>query len=127
MKFFLKIYYCLFLFVLYGLSYRLINYIPTLEPDYIFFAKPLSVFEVPLIAHSALFLIAFFLTLFCIFKPYRILRIAQSFFVLIVFSVLYSYGKVNHLYHPWILSSLFICFFNEIKPLNSRKNFFSFV
>ena len=124
MKLFLQIYYSLFLYILLRVSYKLVNYIPALEPDYIFFARPLNFFEVPPILHSALFLMAFFLTLFCMFKPYRILRIAQSFFVLIVFSVFYSYGKVDHPYHPWILSSLFVCFFNEIKPLNSSQNFF---
>ena len=127
MKFFLQVYYCCFFSVLFNLTYGFINKIPSEKINYIFFAKILNFLPFPPspIINSILFLVTTFLTLLCVFRPEKkFLKIGQSFFILITFSVFYSYGKISHSNHSWILSSILVCFFNETKNLKSTQNLF---
>ncbi|MCZ0932729.1 MAG: hypothetical protein OXJ52_06230 [Oligoflexia bacterium] len=124
MKLFLQIYYSLLFCVLYKQAYRFINFIQPLEPDYIFFAKPLSFFKLPVEIHSVIFLLALFFCLLSVFSHGRTLRVLTSLFVLVLFSIMYSYGKISHSEHAFILSSALVCFFSESKSLNSSWNFF---
>ena len=124
MKLFLQIYYALLFFILYSYSYKFINFLSSLEPDHIFFAKPLSFLNLYVEVHTVIFLLTLFLSLFAIFKPLRFLRVLTCISVLVLFSIMYSYGKIDHNNHLAILSSLLMCFFNEREDLNSKKNFF---
>ena len=124
MKLFLQTYYILLFFVLYRQTNNFINNIPSIEPEYIFFAKFLSFLSLPIEAHSVIFVFALFFCLFSIFKSWRILRVFTSLFVLVLFSIKFSYGKVHHPWDVWILSSILVCLFNSNKPLNSNQNFF---
>ena len=124
MKFLLQFYYCLLFLVLYRKAGVFINWPQLLEPNYIFFAKPLSVFKLPAEIHSVIFLLALFCCLLSVFKPWRALRAVTSLFVLVVFSILYSYGKIDHNSHAFILSSVLVCFFDENEDLSSQPNFF---
>ena len=125
MKLFLQIYYALLFFILYRYCYNSINFLPTLEPEYIFFAKPLSFLALPVEVNTVVFLLlALFFCLFSVFKPWRLLRVLSSVCVLVFFSIIYSYGKIDHWNHVAILSSVLVCFFNENKGLNCQNNFF---
>ena len=124
MKLFLQIYYSFLFIVIYQRGYWFINSVSDLGPDYIFFAKPLGFFNLPVEIRSVIFLLTLFFLCFAIFKPQRILRILTSLLVLILFSILYSYGKINPSSHAFILSSVLVCFFNENRGLNSKQNFF---
>ena len=124
MKLFLQIYYSLLFFVLYSRSYLFINWISPLEPEYIFFAKLLSFFKLPVEIQSVICLLALFFCLLALFKSWRFLRVLTSFLVLVFFSIMYSYGKIGHSDHAFILSSVLVCFFHEKKSLNSKWNFF---
>ncbi|MDE0092724.1 MAG: hypothetical protein OXN83_05525 [Oligoflexia bacterium] len=122
MRLFLQTYYILFFYILYNRVYQFVNFILPLEPDYVFFAKLLSVFKQEI--HSVIFLLALFCCLLSIFKPWRSLRVLNSLFILILISIVSSYGKIDYPYHAFVLSSVLVCFFNENKDLNSRPNFF---
>ena len=124
MMLFLQTYYLLLFYILYMMSYRFINFIPSLEPEYIFFAKPLAFLNLSVEIHSVFFLIALFFCLLCVFRQDRVLRVLTLFFVLILFSIYYSYGKIGHNNHAWILSSILLCFFDSKQSLNSKYNFF---
>ena len=124
MKLFLQIYYSLLFFILYRLAIQFINFVPALEPEYLFFAKPLEFFKPAIEIEPIIFLLSVFFCLFSVFKPYRVLRIITSFFVLVIFSILFSYENIHRNWHSWILSSILVCFFNEKQSLNSSTNFF---
>ena len=125
MSLFLQIYYSLLFCILYRLAYQFVNFIPSLEPQYISFAKPLNFLKLPIEIHSMIFLLALFCCLLSVFKPRRILQILTSFFVLVLFSISYSYGSIFPSSHTWVLSSVLVCFFNEKKSLNTNQNFFA--
>ena len=124
MRLFLQTYYVLLFYILYRQAYQFINFIPSLEPEYVFFAKLLSFFNLPVEIHSVIFLLTLFFCLLCIIKPWRSLRVFTSLFVLILVSIVDSYGKIMWDYHTLVLSSVISCFFNENKDLNSKQNFF---
>ena len=124
MKLFLQIYYSLLFVVLYKDADRFINFTSSLEPEYIFFAKPLNFFNLPVEIHSVIFLLTLFFCLFCIFKPWRTLQVLASLFILVLVSIADSYGKIIWGYHTLVYSSILICFFDANKSLNSKQNFF---
>ena len=106
------------------MSWKFINFISPLEPQYIFFAKALAFFNLPVEIHSVLYLITLFFCLLCVFSQDRILRVLTACFVLILFSINFSYGQIHHSHHPWILSSVLCCFFDSKQSLNLKQNFF---
>ena len=124
MKLFLQIYYSFLFIVLYNKLNKLINFDSDIAPDYIFFAKPLKFF-LKVEIHDLIFLCSLFFVLCSILKPYRLLRILTAVFILIFFSIIYSYGKIYHSSHAFILSSVLVCFFDENKNLNFKRNFFT--
>ena len=124
MKLFLQVYYSFLFYALYRNAYKVINFLSPIEPEYVFFAKPLAFLKLPLEIQLVIGLMALFFCLLSIFKFWRVLRMLTSLFVLVLFSILSSYGKINHDYHAFILSSVLVCFFNEGKSLNSSWNFF---
>ncbi|MDE0092723.1 MAG: hypothetical protein OXN83_05520 [Oligoflexia bacterium] len=128
MKLLLQIYYSFLFVIIYEIYDRtswFVNLDFALELNYIFFAKPLGFFNLPAEIHSVIFLMVLFCCLLSIFKPWRALRVLTAFFTLVFFSVLYSYEKMDYLYHAFILSSVLVCFFNENEDLNSRPNLFT--
>ena len=66
-KLFLQTYYILLFCVLYRLAYNFINAVSPVEPEYIFFAKPLGFLNLPIEIHSVIFLFGlFFLSSICL-------------------------------------------------------------
>ena len=119
---FLSTYYMLLFYFVFRKVYAFFNNIPTQIPEYVMFARPLSLFHPPPWIHSIIFLFCLSVCLFCILNPKKYLRIITSFLVLMVFSIFYSYGKINHSHHIWIISSVLMCFLSLEKPLQSQTN-----
>ena len=122
MNLFLKIYYSLLFYVLYIEAYEFINFVPPYKPQYVFFAKPLIFFPVEI--HSFIFLLALFLCLFLTLKTYKGLQILTALLVLILVSIINSYGKIMYNWHVLVLSVVLVLFFNKNQDLNSKQNFF---
>ena len=59
-----------------------------------------------------------------IFYPHKYLKIISSVFVLFLFSITFSYGKIHHSSHIWMISSILMVFFFLDKPLKSKINYF---
>ena len=121
---FFKIYYTLFLYILFGHSYDFFNTYPSRIPAYVMFASPLNFFDFPIWIHSIIFLSSLLLCFLCILSPSKYLRILTSVFILLFFSIKYSYGKIDHSYHIWMISSVLMCFVFPSQPITSKINQF---
>ena len=124
MNLFLKIYYSLLFYVLYIEAYGFINFVPPLKPQYIFFAEPLMFFDFPIEIHSFILLLSLFLCLFLTLKTWKGLQVLTALCVLILVSIINSYGKIMYNWHVPVLSVVLVCFFNKNQDLNSKQNFF---
>ena len=119
-KIFLSIYYSTLTFIVIQRSAYLLGRTP--PTDLVMFArplKPLLVFDflIPLICLLA---IASLLTAIFIYS--RIHRAIACLLTLVFFSVDFSYGKVSHLHHIWIISSVVFILLNSDKLLSDRSN-----
>ena len=119
---FLQIYYCLLLYVLITQCHFFFNNPPSELPEYVMFAYPLKFLNLPIGIHFIFFCFALFFCLSCIFYPSKYLKITTSILFLIVFSIKFSYGKINHHFHSWMLSSILMCFLSCDKKLTSQTN-----
>lgn len=121
---FIKTYYSLLLFIVFKTVSSIFNKTHGLETEYVMLARPLNLFDTSLWVHYMVFFLTFFFCLICIFKPHRYLRVCTSILVLMLFSIIYSYGKIGHSYHIWMISSILMCSLYSDRPLLSRFNCF---
>ena len=124
-KIFLQIYYCLLFCILFRYSYYFLYEIPPQTPNYALFAYPLNFLGLPVWTHSLFFLCSLFSCLSCILIPNKSLKIITSILVLLIFSIKYSYGKIGHENHIWMISSVLMCVFSLDKSLNFKTNLFT--
>ena len=123
-KVFLQTYYSLLFYIVFKYTPSFLYRIPSQIPDYDLFAYPLNFLSPPVWIHSLLFLCCLLSCLLCIFIPNKYLKIITSALVLLIFSIKYSYGKIGHENHIWMISSVLMCFFSLDKTLNSKTNLF---
>lgn len=119
---FRSIFYILLVFVLYYNSGSLPR-LSGFEPQFIWLASILYFFIPFSPWHSLLFfLLTVVFSIICIFNKNRFFRILLCFFFILLFSIKYSFGKVNHSCHIWFFASFFFIFIDESKKLHSPKN-----
>lgn len=120
-KVFLSIYYSILTFVLYY-SGRVYFHAAPEQADFVLFARPFAPLLQSSLSFPALYIITISLSLACIIRPYIGLRFFVSLFFLILLSIKFSYGKINHSEHIWMISSVLVCFISYQKPLSSFRN-----
>jgi len=69
-----------------------------------------------------LFSLAF--CLLAIALPQKFFKFLAVFSFLMVFSMIYSYGKISHDNHVWLISAFLMLFFSSQSLLNSKSNLF---
>lgn len=62
------------------------------------------------------------LSLAVLFFKHRFLRLLVFILSFVFFSIIYSFGKINHTYHIWLISSFFMSFIDLRKDLHHSKN-----
>lgn len=103
------------------LPYGLFNR-PFAEPDLLWH---LSVFpgpENPALVGLALYLVSLGTAMASMLFTQRWLRALTGFCFLTLLTFKFSFGKIDHIYHPWIISSFAFIFFNVDEQLNSKTN-----
>ena len=100
--------------------------VPPQIPDYALFAYPLNFLALPVWTHSFFFPMLFdFLLVMYFSSQNRYLKIITSILVLLIFSIKYSYGKIDHENHTWMIFQCFNVFFFSLNQfLNSKTNLF---
>ncbi len=95
------------------------------NPSYVAFARPLS--WLPL-NHEIVYPIVFFVTLATLIStflyPVRALRIFSMFTIFLFFSMNFSFGKINHNIHIWIIAAIFFSLLKNQNPLKLTSNLF---
>lgn len=120
-KAFLKFHYALLTLVTFLVAYRLFNR-PLQEVEYIWILSPLPKSLSPALVAVALFVFCIFINIFNLIQSSYLTRFFSfvSFLALVSFN--YSFGKISHVHHVWIISSFVFIFFDDFEPLNSMKN-----
>ncbi len=119
---FRSMFYILLTFVLYHKSWFLVRP-PDMEPQFIWLARiPYFFASYSPGQCSVLFFITLFFILTCIFKNSKTLRALACFFFILLFSIKYSFGKINHSVHMWFFASFFFIFIDERVRLNTTGN-----
>ena len=122
-KIFSSIYYSWLFFIVYILLRPHLNGVTPPVLEYVLFAFPFNLWNPPLWFHPLIGLLALFFCLFCVLIPHKYLKILCSVFVLLFISIEYSYGKVSHSRHVWMLSSVLMCFLSSDQTLKSKSNY----
>ena len=97
--------------------------LPESKPEFIwlagilYFFIPFSSWHPPLF-----FLITLVLSIFCIFKDSRNLRAFVSFFLILLFSIKFSFKDIGHSRHIWFFASFFLIFFDGQTGLANLRN-----
>lgn len=120
-KVFFGAYYVILTFILYSNGRFFLSASPE-QADFILFAEPFSFALQSHFSFPVLYLTTIFLSLACIVKPHIGLRLLVSAFFLILLSIKFSYGKINHSEHIWMISSLLACLASSNKPIWDFKN-----
>ena len=124
-----KTFYSLLFFTLFKQIEAFLVY-PSNPPDYVMFAYPLNflISQNSLsflnLFHIIFYLLSLSLLLSAIASNKKILKCFAVFCFLITFSIHYSYGKISHSHHVWLISSFLMLFFSSKSLLNSKQNIF---
>lgn len=121
---FVRLYYCsLIYFVIEKAPFFLSS--DLLKPAYVAFARPLNWLNIDhTILYPAIWAINIVVLLITIYKPVRWLRFLSLTFVYLFFSMSFSYEKITHSHHSWLLAAIFICLLDTRNNLSSPKNIF---
>jgi len=92
------------------------------QAEFIMFATPFSEWLRMKAVFIGVYLLTLASTLVCSWRPSLGLRIFVCLLFLLLSSMKFSFGKVNHSEHIWMMSLLFACVFSEKKSLASRRN-----
>lgn len=119
---FLRFYYfCLFA-VAFGQGYTFFNH-HRVDPEYIWLLGLLPINFFPTIVVSCFIFCGCLLWLLMSMMSTHILfRALSCVFFILLLSLKYSYGKIDHSYHIWALSSFVFLWIDPSQPLLSRKN-----
>ena len=124
-KILLQIYYSLLFCIVFRYNHYFLYEVPSQVPNYNLFAYPLNFLNLPIWTHSLFFLCCLFFCLLCVVISHKYMKLITSILVLLIFSIKYSYGEVDHENHIWMISSVLMCFFSVDKTLNSKTNLFT--
>lgn len=103
------------------LPYGLFNR-PFAEPDLLWHLSVFPSPESPALVGLVLYFASLGTALASMLFTYRWLRILTGFCFLTLLTFKFSFGKIDHIYHPWIISSFAFIFFDVSDRLNSRIN-----
>lgn len=91
------------------------------QADFIQFAKPFSFLLSSPLLFITLPFVTLALSLMCTKFHGTWLRSLTSLFFLVSLSVQFSYGKINHSKHIWMISCILVCFICSEKALRNIK------
>lgn len=94
------------------------------NPNYVMFAKLLNVFAYGPWIYPVFYILGILTLALTIFFNQLIFRIAASFFILLLISMKYSFGHIDHSQHAWMISSVILCLINTDKDLHAEWNHF---
>ncbi len=119
---FRAVFYILLISILCYESYFLAR-LPDSEPEFVWLADilyffiPFSPWHPPVF-----FLTTLVLSMFCIFRDSRTLRAFVSFFLILLFSIKFSFKDIGHSRHIWFFASFFFIFIDSRTSLESKGN-----
>jgi hypothetical protein len=116
----LRAYYIFATFSLYSNHWAFFREMP--RPVFQSFAKPLSLFGFSDLVFPLAFILGLAFVAMSIFLLDYRSRIISSLAMLTLVSMMYSFGKVNHPDHIWMLSSVGMCFLRPGESLKSHVN-----
>lgn len=124
-RIFLQTYYGLLFYIVFKCTQDFLHGSSLQTLNYVSFTYPLIFLNLPVWTHSLFLLCCLGSCVLCILIPNRYLKIITSVLVLLIFSLRYSYGKIDHENHIWMISSVLMCFVSSEKSLNSKENLFT--
>jgi len=122
-KVFLTTYYMLNTYILYSTGYFFLNYShQTL--NYTMFARPIAFLPSSDWTFPTFFIAGLFALGLCIFQHHIIIRSIAAILFLVLFSMKFSFGKINHSQHVWMIASVLMCFILKNKPMGCLRNLY---
>jgi hypothetical protein len=118
---YIRFFYIILAYILAGLSYEyfkphIMNPIPIWTAKFIPF-----IFENQL-AHQLYYYLTLFILLLTTVFPVFFLRVLCSILVITFFAIYYSFGKIDHPYHCWIIASIFMIISTPKQDYKSLRN-----